>query len=460
VEEGEAAKLVAWAMGPVLDPASPPALKFRANLLLPLLLLLLPCSAAADLEGPALALAEEMAAAAAAAAAVAVAAAWGLLLLLWAAAAAVPASGVESPEAGSAAALPALPAMERSGPCTCDRMLLPPWASVWLSADAATPTKIFTGAAPKLSSWTVHLWRPEVKVALPTKSMAVDDRDAGGVGESPALGGAWNVMHVSSSASVTSGEGAMAAGWYQVNRGLGVVASCKEAAMPGCMVMKGYICREEMDAQGSDCCSTNVSLSRRLARMTGCLSSRGASSMDSTSEGSTGRPAGTDAVQVAYSGFREGLSTATLVAGLAGCSTAPPPLRAPWLPPPLPLLPLLPLPLSEGMVRGGGRTLPVLEVAAIVGCCCCCTCRSAVQARVEAKPHTNAGAPGPCGGAGRGMTSSMRNFMDTPPQYATNFMTSISSTPRSSRGLTLLSGPPRPAVPAGLATFWHSIWSC
>eukprot|EP00983_Pelagomonas_calceolata_P099575 1158472-Pelagomonas_calceolata.AAC.4 len=46
-----------------------------------------------------------------------------------------------------------------------------------------------------------------------------------------------------------------------------------------------------MDAQGSDCCSTNVSLSRRLARMTGCLSSRGASSMDSTSEGSTGRPA-------------------------------------------------------------------------------------------------------------------------------------------------------------------------
>eukprot|EP00983_Pelagomonas_calceolata_P099577 1158472-Pelagomonas_calceolata.AAC.6 len=33
-------------------------------------------------------------------------------------------------------------------------MLLPPWASVWLSADAATPTKIFTGAAPKLSSWT------------------------------------------------------------------------------------------------------------------------------------------------------------------------------------------------------------------------------------------------------------------------------------------------------------------
>eukprot|EP00983_Pelagomonas_calceolata_P099576 1158472-Pelagomonas_calceolata.AAC.5 len=55
-------------------------------------------------------------------------------------------------------------------------------------------------------------------------------------------------MHVSSSASVTSGEGAMAAGWYQVNRGLGVVASCKEAAMPGCMVMKGYICKGAQEA--------------------------------------------------------------------------------------------------------------------------------------------------------------------------------------------------------------------
>lgn len=39
--------------------------------------------------------------------------------------------------------------------CTLDRMLLPPWASVWpLSAEAATPTKMLTGAAPKLSSWT------------------------------------------------------------------------------------------------------------------------------------------------------------------------------------------------------------------------------------------------------------------------------------------------------------------
>jgi len=51
------------------------------------------------------------------------------------------------------------------------------------------------------------------------------------------------LMHVSSSARVTSGAGATEAVWYHVKRGLGVVASCSDAAMPGCIVMKGYICK-------------------------------------------------------------------------------------------------------------------------------------------------------------------------------------------------------------------------
>ena len=44
-------------------------------------------------------------------------------------------------------------------------------------------------------------------------------------------------------------------GWYQVKSGLGVVASCNEAAMPGCIVRKGYICRGAVEcvSEGDVC---------------------------------------------------------------------------------------------------------------------------------------------------------------------------------------------------------------
>lgn len=57
---------------------------------------------------------------------------------------------------------------------------------------------------------------------------------------------------------------------YHVNRGLGVVASCSDAAMPSGSVRKGYIWSEEMDAQGSDCCPTTSPFKRSVATITGC----------------------------------------------------------------------------------------------------------------------------------------------------------------------------------------------
>lgn len=231
------------------------------------------------------------------------------------------AADVDGPAAPAAevealiAALLLEPAIERRGPCTPESTLLLPVASVWLSIVCATPTKMWVGVLLKLSSCTVHLCRPDAKVVLPVKSMGTPLPLFNGAG---VVGWVWYLMHVSSSARVTSGSCELL-GLYQVNSGLGVTASCREMVMPAHTVTNGYIWSAEMELHGSDCCITTVSFSRSVATMTGCLSSRGARSMVSTSP--VFRLPGTPAVHTMYSCLREVLSTEIGMVGDAPHST-------------------------------------------------------------------------------------------------------------------------------------------
>eukprot|EP00955_Chlamydomonas_euryale_P111048 366036-Chlamydomonas_euryale.AAC.3 len=152
--------------------------------------------------------------------------------------------------------------------------------------------------------------------------------------------------------------------------------------------------------------------------MTGCRSSLGASSIDSVSPAATttGRPS----VHTKCSGFRLTES---------GCITAPTTAAC-----------------ASGAPGGGGGA----AAASAPGCGCrSCGGGGRVDARPQvmpAPPHALSAPPPPP--LPPPPSSSTRNCSVTPPQYATNFMTSISSTASPSR------------LPGGrLATHWHSTTS-
>ncbi|KAI8465953.1 MAG: hypothetical protein J3K34DRAFT_435354 [Monoraphidium minutum] len=139
----------------------------------------------------------------------------------------------------------------------------------WLCSACTRPTNTWPGLGPMLSSCTVQRWRPPVKVVDPWNS------------PTPAALVAAVVLyltHVSRSAIWMSAVALV--GEYHVNSGLGVSASCRLTTMPGCAVMKGYICSAAMLAQGSAARMSSVSLCASVTMMTGWPSSLGERSID------------------------------------------------------------------------------------------------------------------------------------------------------------------------------------